>query len=204
MTLHAGLAATLLVALFATSSVRAEFGTPYITPSHPVLGETVSFNIYQGGCDGIAAADAPEVTQQGSYIYVLAQGVRYTNPELCTLTYGVATYAIGAYPIGDYAMQLDLRYPTIGGDFVTQTLGVVSFSVLEGAPIAAVEVPSLDRLGLISLTLLIILTAALRFAERTRVESNETELMLVPTATSPIVSARCPSSTRQKVSGVAP
>jgi hypothetical protein len=182
MTLRAGLASTLWVALFATSSVRAEFGTPYITPSHPVLGETVSFNIYQGGCDGIVGADAPEVTEQGSYIYVLAQGVRYTNPELCTLTYGVATYAIGAYAIGDYAMQLDLRYPTIGGDFVTETLGVVSFSVLEGAPIQpAVEVPSLDRLGTIALTLLIILTAARRFAERTRVESNETELVLVPT-----------------------
>jgi hypothetical protein len=74
MTLRAVLAATLGVALFATSSVRAEFGTPYITPSHPLLGETVSFNIYQGGCDGIVGADAPEVTQQGSYIYVLAQG----------------------------------------------------------------------------------------------------------------------------------
>jgi hypothetical protein len=73
----------------------------------------------------------------------LPKGVRYTNPELCTLTYGVATYAIGAYPIGDYGMRLDLRYPTIGGDFVTATLGVVSFSVLEGAPTeTAIEVPT--------------------------------------------------------------
>jgi hypothetical protein len=182
MTLRAGLAATLWVALFATSSVRAEFGAPYITPSHPVLGETVSFNIYQGGCDGIVGADAPEVTQQGSYIYVLAQGVRYTNPELCTLTYGVATYAIGAYPIGDYAMQLDLRYPTIGGDFVTETLGVVSFSVLEGAPTeTTIEVPTLDRVGLIALASLIVACAAFGLAQRTRVETNETELVLVPT-----------------------
>lgn len=126
---------------------------------------------------------------------MLAQGVRYTNPELCTLTYGVATYAIAAYPIGDYAMQLDLRYPTVGGDFVTETLGVVSFSVLEGAPIQpAVEVPSFDRLGTIALTLLIILTAALRFAELTRVEANETELVLVPTdGSEPLWLARTPA-----------
>lgn len=180
MTLRAGLVATLWVALFATSSVRAEFGTPYITPTHPVLGETVSFNIYQGGCDGIVGADAPEVTQQGTYIYVLAQGVRYTNPELCTLTYGIATYPIGAYPIGDYAMQLDLRYPTIGGDFAVETLGVVGFSVREGAPTqAALEVPSLDRIGLVALALLIAACVAFGLAQRTRVDSNETELVLV-------------------------
>ncbi len=150
-------------------SGHAEFGIPYITPDHPSPGETVYMNIFQGGCDGIVGADPPQVTQTGSLIYVLAQGVRYTNPELCTLTYGIATYAIGAYPAGDYTMQLDLRYPTIGGDFVVETLGIVGFSVGGGpGPPTAVAAPALDLVGLVSLAALLLVVGALAGCARRR------------------------------------
>lgn len=163
MSTHRTLVWVVWLVMLLSPEARAEFGMPYVTPAQPIAGETVSFNIYQGGCDGIAGTDPPAVTQDEHHVYVLAQGVRYTNPELCTLTYGTATYPLGAYPAGDYTMQLDLRYPSIGGDFVIETLGVVNFRVGEGVPTqTAIEVPTVDPRGLIVLALLISLSVALR------------------------------------------
>lgn len=146
-----------LLLSFVSLPAHAVFGTPYITPEHPTPDETVYFNIYQGGCDGITGPGNPVVTQEGNLIHVLAQGVRYTDPELCTLTYGIGTQAIGAYPAGTYTMQLDLRYPKAGGEFVIETLGIVNFTVAGGVlPIAPFAAPALGLIGLVFLGLLLL------------------------------------------------
>jgi hypothetical protein len=136
-----------------SSSAFAVFGVPYVTPEHPTTSDTVSLNIFQGGCDGVTGPEAPTVTLEGNHVYVLGQGVRYTNPELCTLTPGIAMWPIGSYSAGNYTLQLDLRYPTIGGDFVTETLGVVDFDVAGATQ--AISAPALSPALLVALILLI-------------------------------------------------
>lgn len=161
---------TLLMGLF-SSSASAEFGIPYVTPEHPAAGETIYMNIYQGGCDGILGIPGyPQITQEGDAIRAVFNGVRYTDPELCTLTYGTATYAVGSYPSGLYTLQVDLRYPNAGGEFVIETLGVVSFTV-EGVapPPAPLATPALSPMMVAFLALLVLGVVCVRLSHHRRV-----------------------------------
>lgn len=151
--------------LLTSNIAHAVFGTPYITPDHPIAGQTISMNIYQGGCDAILGIPGyPQISQTGNAIRILFNGVRYTDPELCDLGFGTARYAVAAYPAGSYTLQVDLRYPNVGGDFVVETLGIVPFSV--AAPAAPFSAPATTSGGLALLMSLLVLAALMAFRAR--------------------------------------
>jgi subtilisin family serine protease len=144
---HLAPALAFLFSLFAQTAY-AFFDPPYITPEHPVAGETVSVNIYGGECDSILGDPGyPQITQKGNAIRILFSGVRYTNSELCFIPVGTATYAVDAYPASSYTLQVDLRYFDVGGDPVIETLGVIPFTVTGGAA-PPVSAPALSRAGI--------------------------------------------------------
>ncbi len=155
----------LLVCLLSPAFARADFGVPYVTPSNPVAGQTVSGNIHQGGCDAIAGIPGyPQITRTDNAVRILFNAVRYTDPELCNLGFGTATYAVGAFAAGSYTLQVDVRYPDAGGDFVVETLGLVAFDVAgASAPLAA---PASTAGGLLLMIGLIVLAALVAFRGR--------------------------------------
>jgi len=143
-------------------AAHAFLGPPYITPEHPVAGETISVNIYEGECDGIVGGipGYPQVTQEGSAIRALFYSVHYQDPELCFLPVGTATFPIGNYPAGSYALQVDRWYFDVGGNPVVETLGILAFTVA-GAPAPFVPVPTLHQTAVWLLILTIAGIAAL-------------------------------------------
>jgi hypothetical protein len=159
--------APLLALFFALAPLiaHADFGIPYITPAHPAPGEPIFMNLYQGGCDAILGIPGyPQISQAGNAIRILFNGVRYTDPELCDLGFGTARYAVAAYPAGSYTLQVDLRYPNVGGEFVVETLGIVPFSV--AAPAAPFSAPATTSGGLALLMGLLVLAALMAFRGR--------------------------------------
>ena len=98
-------ALALLFALFAPTA-HAFFDPPYISPEHPVAGETVSVKIRAGFSDTIAGIPGyPQITQDGNAIRILFLAVRYDDIELCNIPVGTGTYAVGTYPAGTYTLQ---------------------------------------------------------------------------------------------------
>jgi hypothetical protein len=150
-------------------AAHAFLGPPYITPEHPVAGETISVNIYEGECDGIVGGipGYPQVTQEGSAIRALFYSVHYQDPELCFLPVGTATFPISNYLAGSYTLQVDRWYFDGGGNPVVETLGILPFTVTGGdAP--TVSVPVLQQSGLWVLILTIVGIAMAAAARRTR------------------------------------
>lgn len=138
------LALVLTLSLF-TSSALAEFGEPYVTPSSPMEGETLSVNIYvyqQEYCDAILSAPGyPLVTQEGNAVTIAFFGTRYESMDTCVYMQGVATRSFGSYPAGSYTLTVKLDYINGGGDWETDTLGVIPFMV-EPTVTEAVAVPA--------------------------------------------------------------
>lgn len=159
-------ALVLLLPLF-SSAARAEFGVPYVTPSSPVAGEALSVNIYvhqQEYCDAILSIPGyPQITREGGEITILFYGSRYESMDTCQYMPGLATESIGIYPPGTYRLTVNLRYGNAGGEFVTDTLGVVPFTV-SAVPSEPVAVSAWNRLSAISCVLLLLIcgVAALR------------------------------------------
>lgn len=157
----------LFFVLFARSA-QAEFGAPYVTPSQPVVGETILVNVpvYRiEYCEGIVdVADYPRITRDGNAITILFNAVRFESlDELCVLDPGLVTRPFGSYPKGSYSLTVQLRYGNEGGEWVIETLGVVSFTIrsAESEPVA---VPTWNRSALFGgVALLLVLgTFALR------------------------------------------
>ncbi len=144
-----------LFCLLPTQPVHAFFDAPWITPENPIAGEAVSVNIRGGVCDDIDNVQA--VTRDGNAIRILFFGVRYFDSELCNIPIGQAAFPIGAYPPGSYTLQVDLMYGSVGGNLVTDTLGIVPFTV-GGAPAvpapAPVNAPAALLLMLLAMALL--------------------------------------------------
>ncbi len=165
----------LLLAL-ASTTARAFFDPPYVTPASPTPGETVWVNIYAGPCDGIIQmAGYPKVTQQDRAIRILLFGVKNT----CNYsTPGTATIQVGAYSAGAYTLQVDLLYDNWPFGYAVETLGIVPFTVAN-SPALAVPTPVNSPLALAGLILIILgLTA---FALRTR----RTSVLLIVLACAP-------------------
>jgi hypothetical protein len=131
------LAVIALVAL--VPSAHAFIDPPYLTPQHPTAGETVSVSIRSGICDAVGTIPGyPQIARQGNTIRIVLWGVSSTDPILCNFPIGIGTYAVGAYPSGSYTLQVDRNYQDDLGGIVTETLGVIPFTVAGGGvqPIA--------------------------------------------------------------------
>jgi hypothetical protein len=136
-----GPALALLLSLF-SSTAWAEFGEIYVTPASPMSGEALFVNVrvyQQEYCDAILSAPGyPQVAQEGNSVTITFFGARYESMDTCAYMPGIATRTFGSYAAGSYTLTVKLRYGNEGGEFVTDTLGVVPFAV---APIAAEAVP---------------------------------------------------------------
>ena len=176
-----------LLCAFTSQSAQAFFDPPYITPAAPVAGDTVSVNIREGQCDGILSATGyPQITREGNAIRILFWGVRYFNPELCTLPIGTETDPIGLFPPGSYTLQVDLTYFGPTGILVTDTIGTASFAV-GGGTAPAVSAPVNGLAALLLLVLVLVGLAAWRLRVR-----GATCLLIVFTAASFDVRAQTP------------
>jgi hypothetical protein len=132
---------------------------PYLTPALPAAGDTVSVNIHDGICDGIIGIPGyPQVTQNGSSIRILLWSASYTDPILCNIPEGTGTYVVGSYPPGSYTLQVDREYFGDLGEILTETLGVIPFTVAGGAT-QAVALPVLNLYGLGGLGLVLFMLA---------------------------------------------
>jgi hypothetical protein len=142
-----------LLFAFVAQSAHAFLNAPYITPAAPTAGQTISVNIYGGVCDAIVGVPGyPQVTQNGNAIRILLFSVHYSDSEFCNLGVGTAVDAVGAYPPGSYTLQVDRRYSDFAGDYVVETLGIVSFTVT-GQAAPPVSAPTLNGTGLLILIL---------------------------------------------------
>jgi hypothetical protein len=148
-----------------SSPASAFLDPPYITPAHPISGEVVSVNVYGGKCD---VADGgviwpPPVTQQGSELTILLTGGHEEDPEFCYFGVGTFTAPIGIYPPGAYTLRVNWRYSTFSG-WVTETLGVIPFTVSAAPSQQPIEAPTLNiaGLGVLGLVLLVAMLRDLR------------------------------------------
>jgi hypothetical protein len=141
---------------------------PYITPANPTSGEPISVNIYGGGCDLVddGIVWPPPITQDRNDLRILLTGIHEEDPEFCYYSVGTSTYPLGTYAPGQYLLRVDWRYSDFSG-WVTETLGVIPFTVAGTPPQTPVEAPTLSLAGLGSL-LLALMAAVLRKL-RTRV-----------------------------------
>jgi hypothetical protein len=165
--MRASLAKALLLLALALPGQRASafLDPPYITPAHPTAGELVSVNIYGGVCD---FADGgviwpPPVTQQGSELTILLTGGHEEDPEFCYFGVGTFTAPIGVYPSGTYSLRVNWRYSTFSG-WVTETLGVIPFTVSAAPSRRPTEAPALSiaGFGVLALALLVAMLRDLR------------------------------------------
>ena len=151
-----------VVLLAFVPSAHAFIDPPYITPSNPAAGETVSVSVRSGICDAVGTIQGyPQITQQGSAIRILLWGVSSTDPILCNFPVGIGTYAVGAYAPGSYTVQVDRDYQDDLGGVVTETLGVIPFTVAGGGtqPIA---LPASNVSSLIILTFMLFVVTRMK------------------------------------------
>jgi hypothetical protein len=127
----------MLVLAFSAQRALAFLDPPYITPANPSAGQPVFVNIYGGECDLVddGVTWPPPVTQEGNELSILLIGGHQEDPEFCYFGVGTHTYPLGIYSLGHFNLRVNWRYSTFSG-WVTQTLGVVPFTVA-GVPSAA-------------------------------------------------------------------
>jgi subtilase family protein len=151
---HGFASVLMLLVLLSARSAHAFIDPPYLTPEHPIAGETVSVNIREGICDAIIGLPGwPQITQDGNAIRILFWAVRNSDPILCNYSIGTGTYAVGSYVAGSYELQVDLRYFDDMGEVVEESLGVLPFAVAGGATPPPVSAPTLSKEGLGTLVL---------------------------------------------------
>ena len=145
-------ALALVFSLFAQTA-DAFIDPPYLTPEDPVAGEMVSVNIRDGICDAILGLPGwPQITQDGNAIRILFWSASNDDPILCNYPIGTGIFAVGAYPAGSYTLQVDRSYFEGFGTLLTETLGVIPFTVTGGAT-PPVSAPALSKasLGILAL-----------------------------------------------------
>jgi hypothetical protein len=148
--------AALAVPLFLFANTAAAFlDPPYLTPEHPTAGDTVSVNIHGGVCDAIGSWPGYQaISQNGIQIRIVLWSITYHDSGLCNLPIGTATIPVGVYPAGSYTLQVNRDYLGFGGDTLTESLGVIPFSVAgNGSLPEPVAAPALDACGLTLLLL---------------------------------------------------
>jgi len=122
-----------------------------------VAGEPISVVVRGDACnlieDGVVWP--PPVTQQGSAITILFNGIREGDPEFCYFSSDATAYAVGAYAAGSYTLQVNWRYGTFSG-WVTETLGVIPFTVSATPLQQPIEAPTVSIAGLSMLGLLLL------------------------------------------------
>lgn len=157
--MHAsGLRRLLILALaLGTQPALAFLDPPYLTPANPTSADIVSVNIYGGECD---FADGgviwpPPVARQENELTILLTGGHEEDPELCYFDVGTLTAPIGAYPPGTYTLVVNWRYSTFSG-WITETLGVIPFTVSAAPRQPPVEAPTLSGAGLTGLLLALV------------------------------------------------
>ena len=154
-----------LLGISVAQTAQAFIDPPYITPTAPVAGETVSVDIGYGVCDLIGTVQS--ITQDGHAIRVLLSAVRYTDPFMCNFPPDdLGVYPVGAYPPGSYTLQVDIIYVGSTGQYVTETLAILPFTVA-AAPASTVSAPINDHgaLALLMLALLGLAGRQLRIRE---------------------------------------
>lgn len=92
--------------LFVAQPARAFLDPPYVTPQHPLAGETIHVNIYGGVCDIVdTGLQPPLITREGNAIRIAFFGTHFDIPELCTIGVGTAVFPIGAYDAASYTLR---------------------------------------------------------------------------------------------------
>jgi hypothetical protein len=139
----------MLVLAFSTQRAWAFLDPPYITPVNPTAGDSISVNIYGGECDFADGGVVwpPPVTEQGSELTILLTGGHEEDPEFCYFGVGTFTAPIGIYPPGAYILRVNWRYSTFSG-WVTETLGVIPFTIAGVPPKPPVEAPASSNASL--------------------------------------------------------
>jgi hypothetical protein len=131
----------------------AFFDPPWITPASPKAGEPVSVNTSGGICDVFVEWPGyPRVTRNGDAVRIINYGNHETFDDFCIYGLWETSEPVGSFAPGNYTLTVDFAYedPLYGP--TTTTLGVLSFSVAEAN---AAPVPTLDRLAVIILSLLV-------------------------------------------------
>ena len=129
--------------LFAPTA-RAFIDPPYLTPEHPIAGDVVSVNIRSGMCDAVGTIPGyPSITREGNAVRILLWSVSNIDPILCNYPPGTGTYAVGTFDAGSYTLQVDRRYFGDLGGVLTETLGVIPFTVTAAGSEAS-AVPAVD------------------------------------------------------------
>ena len=156
---------SLVVALLLCAQRASALDPPYITPANPVAGEPISVVVRGDACNLIESGVVwpPPVTQQGSVITILFNGNRQSDPEFCYYSSDARAYPVGAYTAGSYTLQVNWRYGTFSG-WVTETLGVIPFTVSAAPSQQPIEAPTLSiaGLGALGLALLVAMWRNLR------------------------------------------
>jgi hypothetical protein len=147
---------TLALAISAQPAL-AFLDPPYIAPPNPSSSELISVNIYGGGCDYADGGVVwpPPVSREGNELRILLTGGHEEDPEFCYFGVGTFTAPVGVYPEGEYTLRVDWRYSTFNG-WVTETLGVIPFTVTGTPPQTPLEAPTLNLEGIGSLLLALI------------------------------------------------
>jgi hypothetical protein len=150
------LAATLIVlSLSFARNADAFIDPPYLTPGNPVAGEPVSVSIRAGVCDGVGSIPGyPQITQTGDTIRILLWGSSFVDPILCNLPIGTSTYQVGAFSEGAYVLRVDREYMGDLGDILSETLGIIPFTV-SGPTAEPVALPASDSIGIGTLVLML-------------------------------------------------
>lgn len=146
------------LALFAQSA-QAFFDPPWITPEHPIAGETISINIRAGVCDAIFGEEGyPQITREGNAIRLRWFGQHWPEGSgtfLCGYPTGTLVAPVAAYPAGSYTLTVELAYYDFFDGPSILTIGVVPFTVAAAAAPAA-PVPASGRVGAAILVVLLL------------------------------------------------
>jgi hypothetical protein len=162
MRIHVAKALLLLVLALSAQPASAFLDPPYITPANPHAGDLISVNIYGGECDLVddGVVWPPPVSQQGNELTILLTGGHQEDPEFCYVGVGTYTFPVGVYQQGAYTLKVDWRYSTFSG-WMTETLGIIPFTVSAAPSQQPIETPTLSIAGLAALGLAL-LVAMLR------------------------------------------
>jgi hypothetical protein len=132
----------------ALPSAHAFFDPPWITPTAPVAGATVSVNLRDGICDAIVEHPGyPQIARKGQAIHLVEYGHHWDDADI-----GHLVEPIGAFPPGDYTVSVDFIYDDYPFGLTKINLGVIPFSVTGAASV--VEVPASTPSGLTALLFL--------------------------------------------------
>ena len=138
----------------------AFIGPPYVTPAHPMAGDTISVNVYRGECDVLSIGIVPPaIEEHDGNITALFTGIHEDDPEWCIYSTGTETVAIGTFPPGSYSLDVERRYVTVFGTWHQETLGIIPFVVSGGPTPQPVEALTLNAAGVAVLLLALIAAA---------------------------------------------